>query len=169
MVNHQESAYDVLSRYVSFNGKRVLEVGGAQSCESAYPFLRGGAACVVVTGLDHVWREENGENSQLLIRKADALSLSRVFEPSSFDAVYGISVIEHIPSPKAFLAEVYKILKPGGLAYLQGDPLWSSRRGHHLWIATWGGHIKEGLLLITYSMLALITPLLTPYLIGLIC
>jgi SAM-dependent methyltransferase len=137
--SYQSSAHRVLSRYTSFEGKHVLEIGGAQSCESAYPFLKDGAASVIVTGLDHISQEQTNRERNLRILRADALSLSSVFEPSSFDVVYGLSIVEHIPSPKVFLDEVYRVLKPGGVAYFEGNPLWSSPKGHHLWVATWGG------------------------------
>lgn len=137
--SHQTSAHKVLSRYVSFEGKTVLEVGGSELCESARPFLEDGAAEVVVTGLDHISQEQPGAESGLRILRADALSLSSVFEPCSFDIVYGLSIVEHIPSPKVFLEEIYRVLKPGGLAYLEGDPVWSCSKGHHLFVATWGG------------------------------
>jgi SAM-dependent methyltransferase len=71
--------------------------------------------------------------------RADALELSSVFAPCHFDIVYGLSIIEHIPSPEVFLDEVYTVLKPGGLAFFEGCPIWSSPKGHHLWVATWGG------------------------------
>lgn len=135
----QESAHRVLSRYVSFEGKEILEVGGAQSCDSAYPFLKDGAARALVTGLDHITQEHTSNDYNLNVLRVDALKLSSVLEPCSFDIVYGLSIVEHIPSPKTFLNEVYKVLKPGGLAYFQGNPIWSSPRGHHLWVATWGG------------------------------
>ena len=140
---HQLSAHRALSRYSSFNGKNILEIGGAQSCDSAYPFLMDGAASAIVTGLDHISEEKISEEYNLRVMRADALRLTSIFEPNQFDVVYGLSVIEHIPTPKAFLDQVYSILRPGGLAYFEGDPIWSSPKGHHLWVATWGGPYKN--------------------------
>lgn len=136
--SHQASAHWVLSRYISIDGKNVLEIGGAQSGEAAHPFLKDGAASVSITGLDHV-TEERVVGERLRILRANALSLSSVFEPNSFDVVYGLSIVEHIPTPEVFLNEVHRVLKPGGIAYFEGNPLWSSPKGHHLWVATWGG------------------------------
>lgn len=136
--SHQSSAHWVLSRYISIDGKHVLEIGGAQSGEAAHPFLRDGAASVSITGLDHI-AEEQFVSEKLRILRANALSLTSVFEPNSFDVVYGLSIVEHIPSPRVFLDEIHTVLKPGGIAYFEGNPIWSSAKGHHLWVATWGG------------------------------
>jgi SAM-dependent methyltransferase len=136
--SHQSSAHWVLSRYVSMDRKAILEVGGSQTGEAALPFLADGAANVVISGLDHV-TEEKAVDQKLRLLRANALALSEVFEAESFDVVYGLSIVEHIPSPQVFLNEVHKVLKPGGVAYFEGNPLWSSAKGHHLWVATWGG------------------------------
>jgi SAM-dependent methyltransferase len=140
--SHQLSASRILSQYTSFEGKTVLEVGGSQSCESAYPFIRGGAASATVSGLDHISDDHIDIDKKLRIMRADALSLSSYFEPESFDMVYGLSIVEHIPSPDLFLDQVYNVLKPGGLAYFEGNPIWTSPKGHHLWVASWDGIYK---------------------------
>ena len=57
-LSHQLSAHEALSRYTSFKDKKVLEIGGAQSCASAMPFINDGAASVIVTGLDHISEEK---------------------------------------------------------------------------------------------------------------
>lgn len=135
----QELPYRVLSRYLSVSGKDALEIGGAQACLSARPFLMDGASSVTVTGLDHITEESVISDQRLRIVKADGLDLRSHFEASSFDCVYGLSLMEHIPSPDIFLEEVYRVLRPGGLAFFEGNPLWSSSLGHHLWVASWGG------------------------------
>ena len=38
------------------------------------------------------------------------------FEAASFDKVYSLHTIEHIPDLKRFLAEMARVLKPGGIA-----------------------------------------------------
>jgi SAM-dependent methyltransferase len=136
----QETPQKALRRYVSLKGKDVLEIGGAQACISANAFLRDGANSVTVTGLDHITEEKTSTDHKIKIARADGLELTKYFEPNSFDVVFGLSIIEHIPNPKRFIEQVHYVLKPGGFAYFEGYPLWSSPKGHHLWVASWGGN-----------------------------
>ncbi len=39
------------------------------------------------------------------------------FPENSFDAVLAMEVLEHVHDPAAFIAQVYRVLKPGGLFY----------------------------------------------------
>lgn len=49
------------------------------------------------------------------------------YETETFDAVVIFDVLEHVAHPKAFLAEVYRVINPGGLIYAfvpcEGDSL----------------------------------------------
>ena len=141
-IRFQKMPHQVLSRYVRIEGKHVLEIGGSQACIAARPFLDDGAARIVVTGLDHISEEGESVDPRLSIMKADALDLRSRFAAGSFDLVFGLSIIEHIPQPDRFLEEVHRVLAPGGLAFFEGCPLWSSPLGHHLWVADWGGPYK---------------------------
>lgn len=128
----QQMPAGVISRYINLQGCRVLEIGGSQACLSAQAFLDAGAAQVVVTGLDHIQQEKESEDQRLVILRADGLDLLQHVEPTSFDVVFGLSIIEHIPHPQRFLQQVRAALKPGGIALFEGYPLWSSALGHHL-------------------------------------
>lgn len=141
-LNHQLSAYRALSRYMPFEGMRILEVGGDQSCESAIPFMHAGGD-VTVSGLDHITEVSASVGNKPAIMRADALALSKLFPPSYFDVIYGLSIIEHIPSPDLFLKEAHAILRPGGLAYFEGRPLWSGPEGHHVWVSKQKGKYKD--------------------------
>jgi SAM-dependent methyltransferase len=131
----QFASYKVLSGHMTFEGRDVLEIGGAQSCESMYPFLEGGAASGVVSGLGHVTEESKSDRYNLRVIRADGLRLHEVFQPDSFDIVYGVSIVEHVPCPAIFVEQIHSVLRPGGIAFIQGGPLWSSPKGHHLWVS----------------------------------
>jgi len=62
------------------------------------------------------------------------------FNDSSFDVICSISVLEHIKDLKKAIKEMYRILKPGGIAYHYFDPFFSHIGGHSLCILDfpWG-------------------------------
>lgn len=75
------------------------------------------------TGIDFskelitIAQETRGEKGNFI--HADALSLP--FEDNSFDTVFSIAVLHHIPSKenrKRFISEAYRVLKPGGTCVL---------------------------------------------------
>ena len=52
---------------------------------------------------------------------------------NSVDVVFGIALLEHLSDPKKIAKEIKRILKPGGVAYLEGCPMWSGPLGHHIY------------------------------------
>lgn len=53
------------------------------------------------------------------------------FAAESFDFVYSFNSFEHFPDPEIVLQEALRVLRPGGLLYLEFGPLWLSPRGAH--------------------------------------
>jgi SAM-dependent methyltransferase len=62
-----------------------------------------------------------------LARKPFAVASAQTlpFKDGSFDAVWSIAVLEHVPDPEVSLQEIERILTPGGVAYLA--PAWHCR------------------------------------------
>jgi SAM-dependent methyltransferase len=57
------------------------------------------------------------------------------FEDGLFDAIWSITVLEHVPKPEAALREMRRVLKPGGLLFLK--PAWNCR-----WHRCLGIHLR---------------------------
>jgi SAM-dependent methyltransferase len=53
--------------------------------------------------------------------------------PDTFDVVFTWSAFEHVARPVTLLAEIARILKPGGALFLQLWPFFDSMHGGHLW------------------------------------
>jgi SAM-dependent methyltransferase len=91
-------------------GGTVLDVGSSQGA-GRYAFSRGGrpAGSFRYIGLDV-------ERVAGVAVVGDAMALP--FRPASIDLLLCVSVLEYIARPQAFIAEVERVLKPGGYLYL---------------------------------------------------
>jgi SAM-dependent methyltransferase len=95
--------------------RTVLEVGAGTGKDSLY-FQQHGLA-VTATDLSPAmvaWCRRKGVPAEV----RDLLNLD--FPPASFDAVYTINCLLHLPKPDlpAALAQIAGVLRPGGLAYI---------------------------------------------------
>ncbi|MBI5631772.1 MAG: class I SAM-dependent methyltransferase [Elusimicrobia bacterium] len=92
---------------------RLLEVG----CATGF-FLNAARLTYEVHGVEPSrWaRDYARENLKLEISERD-LKTAR-FPDGHFDVVAAIDVIEHVPDPAGLLAEIRRVLKPGGVLYL---------------------------------------------------
>ena len=115
--NHDANVY-FFEGIVEEGPFRILEIG----CGTG-PFLQylidQGHACLGIE-LDSKWlsvgRDEFGK-LPFMVMQGEALG----FESDSFDLVVSFDVLEHIPDTDKHLAEVRRVLKPGG-AYLLQTP-----------------------------------------------
>lgn len=94
-------------------GKKCLEVGSG----------RGAFQDIVpdYTGLDLSAAVATNYHKPFVTASAEELP----FEDCSFDAVWSITVLEHIPDPNKALLEMRRVLKDNGLLFLK--PAWNCR------------------------------------------
>jgi SAM-dependent methyltransferase len=53
------------------------------------------------------------------------------FRDEWFDLIVSFNAMEHIPEPEMALAEMARVVKPGGLVYITFDPIWTADSGSH--------------------------------------
>lgn len=122
----------------------VLDLGGGQGMHVGLLTQRFGRVwCLDVIDYTTLY---GGEFIKLLIEKhqrngvplaADRLAfvqgdaMALLFRDGFFDAVLCINAFEHIPDPGKALAEIVRVLRPGGLAYISFDPVWTCDTGSH--------------------------------------
>ena len=103
--------------FARWKDSRVLEIGVGLGTDLVQ-FARAGALVIGVdlteTAVDLVARriELEGLEAQVLVADAEGLP----FADGSFDLVYSWGVLHHTPSTQAALAEVRRVLRPGGEA-----------------------------------------------------
>lgn len=76
--------------------------------------------------------ERNGlsiDLSRCAFIRADAMDL--LFRDAYFDSCFSFNAFEHIPDPERAFAEVARVLRPGGVAYITLDPVWTCDTGSH--------------------------------------
>ena len=124
------------ARFSESRGLRVLEIGVGPG-NDFIQWLRNGA---VATGVDltdagiALTRERAElEGFKPDLRQADAEKLP--FDDATFDVVYSYGVLHHTPDTEKAIAEVARVLKPGGQARLMlyHYPSWTS-------MLLWGVH-----------------------------
>jgi len=95
-----------------FQGKLVLDAG-CGSGRHAYYSARFGAEVWAVDLSDAVeTARKNTESLPVHVIQADLLDLP--FAEDSFDFVYSIGVLHHLPNPEAGFRNILRYLKPGG-------------------------------------------------------
>ena len=113
---HEHFAALELSEFVSQHNlyeKRCLEVGSG----------RGAFQDLVAdyTGLDLSSSVAGNYRKPFVSGSAEELP----FPDNDFDAIWTITVLEHIPNPEQALNEMRRVLKPGGMLFLK--PAWNCR------------------------------------------
>jgi len=118
-------------------GRLIIDVGGGAGWFSD-TFRRAGATCVLVEpeagrpvpdGADsHAVAVHPGRLAEGWTVAADGNRMP--FPDGVADLTFSSNVLEHVPAPDRFLAEMVRVTRPGGLLYLSFTA----------WLSPWGGH-----------------------------
>lgn len=109
-------------------GKTVLEVGCSDGMVCDVFALLGAKRVVGIDVMETVGCSYKHPAIEYRSMEADRLG----YADNTFDIVYSIATLEHVPRPEAALNEITRVLKPGGYAYVQAAPLYHSPYGHHM-------------------------------------
>jgi ubiquinone/menaquinone biosynthesis C-methylase UbiE len=104
-----------IAQFTRYHGKRLLEVGVGAGTDHLQ-WARAGAIChgvdLTAAAIETTRRrlELYGQRSEL--KHIDAETLP--YPDATFDVVYSWGVIHHSERPEAIIAEIHRVLKPGG-------------------------------------------------------
>lgn len=124
--------FEKLRQRVDVRGKRVLEVGSDFHLASARLFMANGADSVIATNIGD-WKSDEPLPDRVEFCVGDASDID--LPDASFDIIYGIAIIEHVPDFERLCKAIKRLLKPGGVIYFQGCPMWAGSLGHHVWFS----------------------------------
>src|SRR5919109_4641629 len=101
--------------WIDFRGKRVLEVGAGIGTDARRMI----AAGALYTGINVDRGSTEATERALRVFGLPGVALERdarslEFPDGSFDAVYSFGVLQHIPEVQRAVAEIHRVLKPGG-------------------------------------------------------
>lgn len=99
----------LLNDQIKITGKKILHFSPEKNI---YRFIRTNNE-VITADIEPLFYKNIDSN----IKNEDATHLS--YADNSFDAVIGNHILEHIPNDIKAMAEIYRVLKPGGRAILQ--------------------------------------------------
>jgi SAM-dependent methyltransferase len=114
-----------LARYCELRGKLVLDVGGGAGEFSAAFTARGARA--VLLEPDAAELTSRGRPPSGAVR-GDGCRLP--LRDGAVDVCFSSNVLEHVSRPDAFIGEMVRVTRPGGIIYLAFTN----------WLSPWGGH-----------------------------
>lgn len=142
-----------------FSGKRVLDVGADKKAELIRSIAALGASEAVGLNLDG-----QPQTFSPTCRFDIGNICHTTFSDNYWDAIVSESSFEHIHKLDTALAEMLRIIKPGGYLISRFGPIWSGALGHHLWVSFEGQtYTYDNLVLPSYCHLLMQPPELYEY------
>lgn len=90
----------------------------------------------LAVAMDSEWDLISRAPSELALLQGDGLRLP--FDDVTFDLVTCAQVYEHVADPVQLVAEISRVLKPGGICYFSGpNRLWPYEYHYQTWLVHW--------------------------------
>ncbi len=112
--------YDLLNPQKETMGLKILDVGCGAGFLSNELAQIGNAAQIQVTGIDlslDSLTVAKKFDSTSTVNYVEANAMRLPFENGQFDIVTAMDFLEHVEDPQAVIAEISRVLKPGGLFF----------------------------------------------------
>jgi SAM-dependent methyltransferase len=131
---YQANALHRFGRHAEVRGARILEIGSDPGLRVLRALVaRGAREAVGINNSAELWAdrpERSIEEGGAHLLDGDAADLP--FPDGSFDLVFSVAVFEHLLELPRALAEMHRVLAPGGRVHASFGPIWSGGKGHHL-------------------------------------
>jgi SAM-dependent methyltransferase len=114
-----------IERHVDLAGRTVVDIGGGSGYFTSAFDARGARAVLVEPDPGELRAQGEPPPGALV---GDGLRLP--LREGSADVTFSSNVLEHVPDPAAFIDEMVRVTRPGGVVYL----------AYTLWFSPWGGH-----------------------------
>jgi SAM-dependent methyltransferase len=128
---------DHLNKARSLRGCSMLDIGGSTHGYALEAALerKGVTYEGINLSVEGFWKSsvvefQNKNGSIGRLRQMDAEHLA--FPDCTFDCLLTASTFEHFLQPGVVLAEMHRVLRPGGVALVSFDGVWSCSYGYHL-------------------------------------
>jgi ubiquinone/menaquinone biosynthesis C-methylase UbiE len=109
-------------------GKDVLEIGCSDGLVCDMMSHLGARRVTGIDVMETTGCAYRGESIEYHSMEATHLK----FPDAAFDLAYSIATFEHLPHPRKTLEEMVRVLRVGGVGYVQAGPLFHSPFGHHM-------------------------------------
>jgi SAM-dependent methyltransferase len=120
-----EDSAALLGAHLDLRGATILDIGGGPGYTAAALRAAGAHAFTLDAYAEEL--ELHGRLPELVV-VGDGQRLP--VGTGALDAACTFNVLEHVPSPWAFLAELTRVTRPGGIVFV----------GVTNWLSPWGGH-----------------------------
>lgn len=115
----------LVAEFTELEGRTVVDVGSGPG-ELAEAFrARGARAMALDVDFDEMQLRDRPLEGAIV---ADAAQMP--FADGTLDVVVSSNVLEHVPDPIAVVKEMGRVVRPGGLVFVN----------YTLWLSPWGGH-----------------------------